>query len=173
MMRLRLAAVMAAACALLAAASTAHALVAPEPPGGGGQDPAAVRCDAVLTQAEAVAIVGDSYQGPAVDEPSPGFTRCEWQGSDSNFGFTFASLKALSADGTTADKTFDIDLQAVEDETKKRELLPGIGVNAATVDLGGGAALLEVQRADGVARMIVYKIDRDKMLALAKAIATP
>ena len=33
--------------------------------------------------------------------------------------------------------------------------------------------LLEVQRADGVARMIVYKIDRDKMLALAKAIATP
>ena len=61
----------------------------------------------------------------------------------------------------------------MEDETKKRELLPGIGVNAATVDLGGDAALLEVQRADGVVRIIVYKIDRDRMLALAKAIATP
>jgi hypothetical protein len=137
------------------------------------QDAAAVRCDDVLTQAEAVAIVGGSYQGPAVDEPSPGFTRCEWQGSESNFGFTFASLKALEADRTTAEKTFDIDLQAVEDDKKKRELLPGIGVSAATVDLGDGAALLEVQRTDGVARMIVYKIDRDKMLALAKAIATP
>lgn len=161
MTRLELAAV-AAACVLLARSTMTAA-----------QDASAVRCDAVLTQAEAVAIVGDSYQGPAVDEPSPGFTRCEWQGNDSNFGFTFASQKALDADRTTAEKMFDIDLQAVEDATKKRELLPGIGVNAATVNLGDGAALLEVQRQDGVARMIVYKIDRDKMLALAKAIATP
>jgi hypothetical protein len=137
------------------------------------QDPSAVRCDDVLTQAEAVAIVGDGYQGPAVDEPRPGFTRCEWQGTDSNFGFTFASLKALAADGTTAEKMFDIDLQAVEDDAKKRESLPGFGVNAATVNLGDGAALLEVQRPDGVVRMILYKIDRDKMLALAKALATP
>ena len=114
---------------------------------------------------------GHGYQGPAVDEPSPGFTRCEWQGSDSNFGFTFASLKAIEADGTTAAKAFDIDLQAVENDTRKRELLPGIAVNAATVDLGDGAALLEVQREDGVARMIVYKVAREKMLALAKAIA--
>ena len=162
MTRFGVAVVATAVSALLAATPTAQA-----------QDPAPVRCDAVLTQAEAAAIVGDTYQGPAVDEPSPGFTRCEWQGNDSNFGFTFASLQALAADRTTAEKTFDIDLQAVEDATKKRELLPGIGVNAATVNLGDGAALLEVQRADGVARMIVYKIDRDKMLALAKAIATP
>ena len=135
--------------------------------------PAAVRCDAVLTEAEATAVMGTGYQGPAVDEPSPGFTRCEWQGSDSNFGFTFASMKAIEADGTTAAKTFDIDLQAVENDTRKRELLPGIAVNAATVDLGDGAALLEVQREDGVARMIVYKVAREKMLELAKAIATP
>lgn len=135
--------------------------------------PAPVRCDAVLTEAEAAAVMGTGYQGPAVDEPSPGFTRCEWQGSDSNFGFTFASVKAIEADGTTAAKTFDIDLQAVEDGTRKRELLPGIAVNAATVDLGDGAALLEVQREDGVVRMIVYKVPREKMLALAKAIATP
>lgn len=133
----------------------------------------AVRCDAVLTSDEAAAVVGDGYTGPAVDEPRPGFTRCEWQGSDSNFGFTFASLQAIEADGTTANAMFDIDLQAVESDGKKRELLPGIAVNAATVDLGDGGALLEVQRADGVARMITYKLDRDKMLALARAIATP
>jgi len=148
-------------CALVAATSILQA-----------QD-GAPRCDAVLTQAEAVAIVGDTYQGPAVDEPRPGFTRCEWQGSDSNFGFTFASLTALATDTTTAEKMFDIDLQAVEDDTKKREPLAGIGVNAATVDLGNDAALIEVQRADGVARMITYKIDREKRLALAKAIAAP
>jgi len=138
------------------------------------QDPVpVVRCDTVLTKEEAAAVVGDTYAGPAVDEPSPGFTRCEWQGSDSNFGFTFASLKAIADDLTTAEKAFDIDLQAVENDTRKRELLPGLAVNAATVDLGDGGALLEVQRPDGVARMILYKVDRDKMLGLAKAIATP
>lgn len=36
--------------------------------------------------------VGD--QVPAVGEPRPGFTSCDWQGDGSNFGFTFASLKA-------------------------------------------------------------------------------
>lgn len=134
---------------------------------------AGVRCDAVLTAAEATAVVGESYAGPVVDQPRPGFTRCEWQGNDSNFGFTFASLKAIADDGTTAAQAFDIDLQAVESDTKKREALPGLAVAAATVDLGDGGALLEVQRADGVARMILYKIDREKMLGLAKAIATP
>jgi hypothetical protein len=132
-----------------------------------------IRCDAVLTGDEAVAIVGDGYTGPAVDEPRPGFTRCEWQGTDSNFGFTFASATALADDTRTADAEFEFDVSAVEDATKKRELLPGIGVKAAIVELGDGAALLAVQRPDGVARMITYKIDREKVLALAKAIATP
>jgi hypothetical protein len=115
--------------------------------------------------------VGDAYTGPSVDEPRPGFTRCEWQGDDSNFGFTFANLKAIADDETTLAKAFDIDLQAVESDGKKREALPGIAVNAATVDLGDGAALLEVQRPDGVVRMILYKIDREKMLGLARAIS--
>lgn len=130
-----------------------------------------LRCDAVLSQAAAAAVVGDAYTGPSVDEPRPGFTRCEWQGDDSNFGFTFANLKAIADDETTLAKAFDIDLQAVESDGKKREALPGIAVNAATVDLGDGAALLEVQRPDGVVRMILYKIDREKMLGLARAIA--
>jgi hypothetical protein len=130
-----------------------------------------LRCDAVLTQAAAAAVVGDAYTGPSVDEPRPGFTRCEWQGDDSNFGFTFANLKAIADDETTLAKAFDIDLQAVESDGKTREALPGIAVNAATVNLGDGAALLEVQRPDGVVRMILYKIDREKMLGLARAIA--
>lgn len=135
--------------------------------------PTGVRCDALLTNEEAVAIVGEGYAGPAVSEPRPGFTSCDWQGSDSNFGFTFANLQALAADTRSADAEFEFDVSAVEDGTKKRELLPGVGLKAATVALGDGAALVAVQRADGVARMITYKIDREKMLALAQAIATP
>jgi len=135
--------------------------------------PSVVRCDAVLTQDEARAVVGDGYAGPAVSEPRPGFTGCEWQGSDSNFGFTFASLKALADDSRPADQEFEFDVSAVENDTRKRELIPGLGVRTAVVSLGDEAFLLAVRRPDGVARMITYKIEREKMLALAKAIATP
>jgi len=59
-------------------------------------------------------VTGPGYEGPAVDEPRPGFTRCEWQGSDSNFGFTFASLAARAADQTTAAEAHESDVSAVE-----------------------------------------------------------
>jgi hypothetical protein len=133
----------------------------------------AVRCDAVLTAEEATAIVGDGYAGPAVQEPRPGFTSCEWQGNDTNFGFTFASLKALADDMRTAAEEFEFDVSAVENDTRKREALAGLGIKAAIVPLDDDAVLIAVQRPDGVARMIAYKVARDKALALAKAIATP
>lgn len=135
--------------------------------------PSAVRCDAVLTAEKAAAIVGDGYAGPQVSEPRPGFTACDWQGDGSNFGFTFASLKALADDQRTADEEFEFDVLALENDTTKRELLPGVGVKAAIVPAGDDALMVAVQRADGVARMITYKIDREKVLALARALATP
>lgn len=127
----------------------------------------------MLTAEEAVAAAGDGYAGPAVDEPRPGFTRCEWQGTESNFGFTFTSLQALKDDERTTEQEFDLEVSKIEDDTTKRELIPGLGVRTAVVSLGDEAFLLAVQRPDGVARMITYKIDREKLLALAKAIATP
>lgn len=136
-------------------------------------EPSAVRCDAVLTAEEATAVVGESYQGPATSEPRPGFTSCDWQGEDSNFGFTFASLKALADDQRTADEEFEFDVLALESDTTKRELLPGIGVKAAILGAGDDALVVVVQRADGVARMLTYKLGREKTLALARAIATP
>ncbi len=136
-------------------------------------EPSAVRCDAVLTAEEAVAVVGDGHQGPAVDEPRPGFTSCDWQGDGSNFGFTFASLKALADEQRTADEEFEFDVQALENDTTKREPLPGVGVKAAILPAGEDALAVVVQRADGVARMITYKIEREKVLALARALATP
>jgi hypothetical protein len=130
-------------------------------------------CDAVLTREEAVAIVGDSYAGPAVDEPRPGFTRCEWQGNDSNFTVTYANARSLKEDMTTADATFEMDVSAVETDERKRELLPGIGQKAAVVSLGDDAMLLEVARGDGVARVVLYKVDRDKVVSLGRALAEP
>ncbi len=150
---------------LLFAAALVHAQTPAEP--------SAVRCDAVLTPEEATAIVGDGYQGPAVDEPRPGFTRCEWQGDGSNFGFSFASLKALAGDQRTADEEFEFNVLALEDDTTKREPLPGVGVKAAVLPAGDDTLAVVVQRTDGVARMITYKIEREKVLALARALATP
>ncbi len=132
-----------------------------------------VRCDAVLTAEEAAAAAGTGYTGPAVDEPRPGFTRCEWQGEDTNFGFTFANLRALDDDQRPAAQEFEFEVSAVESDGHKRELLTDLGMPAALVALEGDAILLAVQRPDGVARMLAYKVPRDKVLALARAIATP
>lgn len=137
-----------------------------------GQSPA-TRCDAVLTAQEATDIVGDSYGSPAVDEPRPGFTRCEWQAPESNFGFTFANLQALKDEESTVERAFELDVSAVESDTRKREAIEGVGVRAALVDLGDDALLVAVQRPDGVARMVTYKVGRDTALALARAIAAP
>ena len=132
-----------------------------------------VRCDAVLTSAEATAVAGDTYEGPVVTEPRPGFTSCDWQGNDSNFGFTFASLAALKADDRKAEEEFEFDVVAVEEGNSKREVLEGIGVRAALVVLQGDASLIVVQRKDGVARMVLYKVPRETALGLARAIAAP
>ncbi len=155
------------AFALLALVATVGAAAVEQAP------VSAVRCDEVLTQEEAATAAGGGYDGPAVTELRPGFTRCEWQGGDSNFGFTFASLTALAADARTADEEFESDVAAVEAEARKREVLPGVGVKAAIVALGDDALLIAVQRADGVARMVTYKVDREKALALTRAIAEP
>lgn len=132
-----------------------------------------IRCENVLTPDEAVAAAGAGYTGPAVSEPRPGFTGCDWQGEDSNFGFTFANTLALRNDERKADDEFEFDVAAVEGDGKKREPLPGIGIKAALVDLGEDAFMIAVQRPDGVARMITYKVDRAKAIALARAIAAP
>lgn len=148
--------------------------VAPAAEPAAGQAPAVdTRCDALLTAEEVEAVVGTAYHGPGVREPRPGFTICEWEGSDTNFGFTFANLTNLKAEETTAGAMYDIDLQAVENETRKREPLPDVGVPAAKVNLGDEAWLVEVQRPDGVARMTFYKVAPEPMLALVRALAAP
>jgi hypothetical protein len=158
---------------LALAASSAPAAVFAQAPDAAPAAPTAVTCATVLTQDEASAIVGDAYAGPSVDEPRPGFTRCEWQGEDTNFGFTYANATALADEMTTAAAMWEMDVSAVENDQRKRELLPGIGERAALVPVGDDALLLAVARADGVARMVLYKVDRAKALALARAIAAP
>lgn len=133
----------------------------------------ALRCDDVLSAEKAKAIMGDAFTGPAVAEPSPGFTSCDWQGPDANFGFTFANRKALAADGFSGEQRFEFDVQAMESDDRKREMLPDIGIKAATTSAGEDAFYLGVLRADGVVRMITYKVPREKMLELARALSQP
>jgi hypothetical protein len=52
-------------------------------------------------------------------------------------------------------------------------VVPDAGLKAALVSLGDDAFLVAVQRADGVARMTFYKIARDKVIALARALGAP
>ena len=81
--------------------------------------------------------------------------------------------RALQTDRKTAAAEFESDVSAVENDQRKREELPNIGLKAARVSLGDDAFLVEVQRKDGVARMIFYKIAEDKIIALARAVGSP
>ena len=124
-----------------------------------------VRCDTVLTSAEATAAAGDGYEGPAVNAFRPGHTECVWQGNDTTISFSFRTLADLKADSDTPEAAFDMDVLAVESETRKRELLKDIGTRAAIVGLEGNAFR--------IARMITYKVSRETTIALGRAIATP
>jgi hypothetical protein len=135
-----------------------------------GQAPS---CDTVLTSAEATAVAGDGYEGPAVTARRPGFTECVWQGNDTSISFSFRTLADLKADDRKPEEEFDMDVLAVESESRKREKLEDIGTRAAIVAIEGDAFLIEVQRPDGIARMITYKVSRDTTIALGRAIATP
>jgi len=106
-------------------------------------------------------------------EPSPDFTSCDWQGEDANFSFTFIGPEGMKANYQTAEQAFESDLIAVENDERKREVLADIGLKAAQVLLDSDSSLVEVQRADGVARMTFYKIDAQKVIALARAVASP
>jgi hypothetical protein len=132
-----------------------------------------VRCDMVLTSAEATAIAGDGYEGPAVTARRPGFTECVWQGNDTTISVAFRTLTDLKADDRKPEDEFEMDVAAVEDGPRKREDLKDIGKRAAIVVVEGDAFLVEVLRPDGVARMITYKVPRETAIALGRAIATP
>jgi hypothetical protein len=136
-------------------------------------EPAATRCDTLLTEAEVVQIVGKGFQGPNVTEPRPGFTACTWQAQGANFGFTFSSTRLLQTERRTADEAFEADVAGLENGQQKREILPDIGLKAARVSLGDDGYLVEVQRPDGVARMIFYRISDKQVIALARAMASP
>jgi hypothetical protein len=73
----------------------------------------------------------------------------------------------------SAPEEFDMTVQAVESDSVKREVLEGIGMAAALVDLGDGALLIAIQRADGVARVVFSGLPREQALALARALAAP
>lgn len=147
--------------------------LSPAPAVAQSPESAATQCKDLLTPLEELAIVGENFRGPEFSEPSPDFTSCDWQGQGANFSFTFIGPEGMKANYQTAEEAFDMDLVAVENDQRKREMLPDIGLKAAQVMLDSDSSLIEVQRADGVVRMTFYKIDAGKVIALARAVASP
>lgn len=131
------------------------------------------RCDAVLTAAEVTEVVGTAYEGPAFREMRPGVSQCDWQGEDTNFGFSFSTVAALKADERTADQEYEQDIAAVEGTGAKRQPMPGVEGKVALVPLADDAVLVEVQRPDGVVRLTAYKVAPDKLQGLVRAIVKP
>ncbi len=135
-------------------------------------------CMSLFTAAELAQTVGPGFEEAEARESAPGETECAWmaRGGTKKFqtvSVQFWDLRALAAASWTLAQAFEEHVSAAEGvATGKRELLPGVGQQAAFVPTDP-QGLVIVQRADGVARVVANNVSKAQLTAVAKAIAAP
>jgi hypothetical protein len=138
-------------------------------------------CATLLTAEELTKAVGETMKdmGPRIRES--GESECPWMLHGGSTGFKtvavqFYDLKVIKAATTasTLPTFFEEIVSAAEGAAsgKKREMLPGIGQNAAFVPTDP-QVLAVVQRPDGVARIVGNNLTKAQITAVARAVATP
>jgi len=90
------------------------------------QDPNETTCATLLALDEVDAVAGKGFDGPHMNAPRPGFTVCDFQktgedGSNPVVSFGFTGLRALEDENSTAERDFELTVQAVESDEVKRE----------------------------------------------------
>jgi hypothetical protein len=142
------------------------------------QEPA---CATLLTAEELTKAVGATMKEMGARIRESGESECPWMLSGGSAGFKtvavqFYDVKMIKA-GTTATTLptfFEQIVSAAEGVAsgKKREMLTGIGQNAAFVPTDP-QVLAVVQRPDGVARIVGNNLTKAQITAVARAVATP
>jgi hypothetical protein len=164
-------AIPACAAALLSLTAPAH-----------GQTTAtgAPTCATVFTNDELVKAVGAGFEDMGAKTRDQGETECAWMARGGSKGFQTVSVQfydlgavKASANANTLSAFFETIVSAAEGvATGKRQLLPGIGAQAAFVPTDP-QVLAVVQRADGIARIVGNNLTRAQITAVARAVAAP
>lgn len=138
-------------------------------------------CTTLLTAEELTKAVGATMEDMGARIRESGESECPWMLRGGSAGFKtvavqFYDLKMIKAATTasTLPTFFEQIVSAGEGVAsgKKREMLPGIGQQAAFVPTDP-QVLAVVQRADGVARIVGNNLTKAQITAVARAVATP
>ncbi len=163
----------------IALAFAAAAVLSPSRPSAQTSS-AGPTCMTLLTADEVAKAVAPGFQNMGGEERSKGETECPWMLRGGSAGFKTVSVQFYTAafikEGTannTLDAFFENIVSAGEDtSSKKREMLPGIGLKAAFVAVDP-QVLGVVQLATGVARIVGNNLTKAQMTAVARAVAAP
>ncbi len=147
--------------------------------------PAPIKCTQVLTAEQVRAVVGATLKVGALQKAEAGVTDCNWSrtgGAETGSGPTirvqFFERTAISANPVVSspDGYYEMIASAAEEIAgRKREAitgLPNAGTRAATVQ-GSAQILVLVQRADGIARVVLGNLTKAQAAAVARVIAGP
>lgn len=139
------------------------------------------QCTTLLTAEEITKAVGVAMENMGAQVRESGESECPWMVRGGSSGFKtisvqFYDMKVIKASTTasTLPTFFELIVSAGESAApgKKRELLPGIGQQAAFVPTDPQVFAV-VQRADGVARIVANNLTKAQITAVARAVATP
>ncbi len=146
-------------------------------------EPAPVKCAQALTAEQVRGTVGATLKVLALQTAEAGVTECTWSrtvGAESGGGpmirVQFFERVAISANPVVSspDGYYEMIASAAEEIAgRKREAVTGLtgaGNRAATVQ-GSVQILLLVQRADGIARVVLSGLTKAQATAFARAIA--
>ena len=146
------------------------------PTTGFAQAPAVVspRCAELLSIEQVRATIGAGLAATAQAPRDPKVLECAWsRAGGATVSLQFFDRKAIDANPVThtPDGYYEMIVSAGEDAVgKKREPVAGL-VSRASFVQGQTQLLLVVQRADGVARVLLGNVTRPQAAALARAIA--
>jgi hypothetical protein len=160
----------ACAAALLSLSTALH---------GQAKADAAPTCATLFTADELLKAVGPDFKDMGAQTRGEGETECAWMARGGSKGFQtvsvqFYDLRAVKAsNSSTLPALFETFVSAAEGMASgKRQLLPGIGQQAAFVPTDP-QVLVMVQRADGLARIVGNNLTKAQITAVATAIAAP
>lgn len=137
------------------------------------------RCLLVLTAEQVRTVFGAGLDVAAQNKAEAGVSECTWSrlGAASGVGpsirVQFFDRVAISANPVvhSVDGYFDMIASTAEEiASRKREFVVGVATRAVTIQ-GNSQLLLVVQRADGVARVILGNVSKAQANAIARAIS--
>lgn len=132
------------------------------------------RCAELLSAEQVRATLGAGLSATAQTPRDPKVVECAWsRAGGASISLQFFDRKAIDANPVThtPDGYYEMIVSAGEEAVgKKREPVTGMTSRAAFVQ-GQTQLLLVVQRADGVARILLGNVTRPQAAAVARAIA--